>query len=139
MSMKIAKRLPRFETSGILESITGREVLLYVDSKFERELFQFLNSKAIKRKFRMVAEFAISDRYSDDLYGHEVNSSKSKDICAIKICVMGNYRIYCKEFFYPGQKKIVLIKLVHKKTNGFSNELRKLVDKLGEYNYAYQE
>jgi len=139
LSIKVAKLLPQPELSSSYESKTGREVLLYVDTKFERELFRFLQSKPIMKKFRMVAEFAISDRYDDDLYGHESSSSKSKDICAIKICVLGNYRIYCKEFFKPNQKKIVLIKLVNKKTNEFSNELRKLVDRLGEYEYDFQE
>ncbi len=86
----------------------------------------------------MIAEFAMSDRYSDDLYGHEKNSEKSQDICAIKICVLGNHRIYCKEFFAPRIKRIVLIEHVNKKTNSFNNELRRLVDRLGEYNYEFQ-
>lgn len=87
----------------------------------------------------MVAEFAMSDRYDDDLYGHEESSAKSKYICAIKICVLGNHRIYCKEFFQPNKKRIVLMKLVHNKTNEFSNELRKLVDRLGGYEYEFQD
>ncbi len=136
---RIAKRLPGLETSKQIQSLTGREVILYVDTRFESELFSLLQEKKIMKKFRMVAEFAMTDRYSDDLYGHEKNSEKSNDICAIKICVLGNHRIYCKEFFAPRIKRIVLIEHVHKKTNAFTNKLRKLVDKLGEYSYEFQD
>ena len=139
LGMRIAKRLPVLERSKQYQSLTGREVILYVDTRFESELFSFLQDKKIMKKFRMVAEFAMSDSYSDDLYGHERNSEKSKDVCAIKICILGNHRIYCKEFFTPGQKRIVLIEYVYKKTNEFTNRLRKLVDRIGEYSYEFQD
>lgn len=138
LSQRIAKRLPGLEVSSTFASQTGREVILYVDTRFENELYSFLQDKRIMKKFRQIAEFAMSDRYSDDLYGHEKNSEKSKDICAIKICVLGNHRIYCKEFFAPKIKRIVLIEHVNKKTNTFNKELRKLVDRLGEYEYEFQ-
>ncbi|MCK9309318.1 MAG: hypothetical protein PHH43_00045 [Candidatus Cloacimonetes bacterium] len=138
LSLRIAKRLPNLHTSNQLQSLTGREVILYVDKNFELDLFSLLQEEKIKKKFRMVAEFAMSDRYSDDLYGHERNSEKSKDVCAIKICVLGNHRIYCKEFFASGIKRIVLIKHVNKKSNSFNKELRKLVDRIGEYSYEFQ-
>lgn len=138
LSQRIAKRLPGLEVSSSFASQTGREVILYVDTRFQKELYSFLQDKRIMKKFRQIAEFAMSDRYSDDLYGHEKNSEKSKDICAIKICVLGNHRIYCKEFFATRIKRIVLIEHVNKKTNTFNKELRKLVDRLGEYNYEFQ-
>ncbi len=138
LSPRIARRLPELELSCTFASQTGREVILYVDTRFQKELYSFLQDKRIMKKFRQIAEFAMSDRYSDDLYGHEKNSEKSKDICAIKICVLGNHRIYCKEFFAPKIKRIVLIEHVNKKTNTFNKELRKLVDRLGEYEYEFQ-
>lgn len=137
MPPRIARLLPELDLSSSFTSLSGRGVILYVDTKFERELFSFQKDKKIMKKFRRIAEFAMSDRYSDDLYGHEKNSEKSKDICAIKICVMGNHRIYCKEFFAPRIKRIVLIEHVYKKSNSFNNELRKLVDRLGEYEYEF--
>lgn len=138
MTTRTAKQLPLFESSNLLPSQTSREVILYVDTSFEADLFRFLQDKKIMKKFRMIAEFAMSDRYSDDLYGHEKNSAKSKDVCAIKICVLGNHRIYCKEFFAPGMKRIVMIEYVYKKTNSMSKELRKLVDRIGGYSYEFQ-
>ena len=139
LNNRIAKRLPSWEVTNTIESKTGREVILFVDTHLQKELVSLLQNKHILKKFRTVVDFAKSDRYDKDIYGHEKNSERSKDVCAIKICVMGNHRIYCKEFFSPGVKKIVLIKYVYKKTNDFNNELRDMVDRIGSYQYEFKD
>lgn len=139
MRNRIAQRLPIWEVSNKIESKTGREVVLYVDKQFCKDFGALLQESKIKKKFRQVAEFAMSDRYNDDIYGHESISAKAKHVCAIKICVLGNHRIYCKEFFSTGLKKIVLIKHVNKKTNGVSKELSKLLNQIGGYEYDFEE
>ncbi len=137
--MRLAKPLPLGSISETLGSKTGREVILYVDLKLEESLFVFLGRAQIKKKFRSVAGFIMSDRYDDEIYRHEMNSPKSKDVYAIKICVLGNYRIYCKEFYEHNLKRVVLIKLVEKKTQKLDKKLRELVDKIGGYCYEFIE
>ena len=133
-----AKHLPIATSSNQLESATGRKVILYVDTKFEKKLRQLLSSEAIRKKFRMVAEFALSDRYRDDIYGHEDISKIAKDVCAIKIYVLGNHRIYCKEFFATGIKRIVLIKYVDKKTMKVSKDIKQMIEQIGGYSYEFE-
>lgn len=134
-----AKRFPSFESSNQLESVTGRQVVLYMDIRFEKHLMDLLLNRKIKRKFLMVAEYALSDRYNDDLYGHENISNATKDVTAIKICVLGNHRIYCKEFFAPGIKRIVMIKHVDKKTEKVSKDLIQLIKQIGGSEYEFEE
>lgn len=138
MATRIAIPFPRFETSGQLSSVTGRDVLLLMDTRFEKDLMALLSNKKIKKKFRQVAEFVFSDNYNDDIYGSEKNSDKSKDVYAIKICILGNHRIYCKEFYLPNQKRVVMICHVDKKVEKLNKKLRALVDRIGGYEYEFK-
>jgi len=74
-----------------------------------------------------------------DIYGSEKSSPKSKDVYAMKIRVKGNYRIYCKEFGFPGVRRIVLITHRYKKTENLNKELRTLIDTIGEYQYDFKD
>ena len=142
--MRLAKRLPEIERSNSFRTNLGKKVTLYVDTEFEDELFAFLGDKKnekIKKKYRMIAELVVTGNANPSLYGHEQNSDKSKDVYAFKIKINGNHRIYCKEFNDDSMnsKKIVLIEYKYKKTEGLNKELRNLVDKIGEYEYEFQE
>lgn len=137
--MRIAKKLPSCFRSNSLKSGNIREVTLYVDEKFENELLEFLSDPKILVKYFNRVDFMLSDGYKDDIYGHEQNSSKSKDVYAMKIYLKGNHRIYCKEFNETTSKKIVLIEYRYKKTQFLNKELRNLVDRIGEYEYEFQE
>lgn len=139
MSTRDAIPLPEFELSGLLSSVSGRVVLIYVDSKLIHDLDCLLVNKKIKKKFRQIAEFVLSDNYDKDIYGHEKHSEKSKDVYAIKICILGNHRIYCKEFYSPNKKRVVMIKHVDKKTEKLNKKLQSLVDRIGGYDYEFKD
>ncbi len=138
MNTREAIPLPKFELSGLYPEERGREVLLYVDTKLAKKLMVLLSNDTIKKKFRQVAEFVLSDNYDKDVYGHEQHSGKSKDVYAIKICVVGNHRIYCKEFYYPGQKRVVMIHYEDKKVEKLDKRLQKMVDRIGGYEYDFK-
>jgi len=139
--MRFAKRLPENERSNSFRTNSGKKVTLYVDAEFEEELFAFLGDKKILKKYRMIVELVVTGIVKKDLYGHEQNSDKSKDVYAFKIKINGNHRIYCKEFNEEtsNSKKIVLIEYKYKKSEGLNKGLRDLVDKIGEYEYEFQE
>lgn len=137
--LRTAHRLPDVPEKCSYPSRSGILVLIYVDDQYAEDLRELLQDEKIKKKFRQIVDFARADRHDDDIYGSEKNSEKSKDVYAMKICVKGNYRIYTKEFGFPGTKRIVLIKHISKKKNNFNAELRNLVDKIGVYQYEFED
>jgi len=139
LSLRVALRLPEFEGSRSLDSLRGIQVIFYVDEAFESSLIELLQDRTILKKFKFVIDLIRSNKMNRDVYGSEKNSDKSKDVYAIKIRVKGNHRIYCKEFGFPGVRRIVLIRHVHKKKDNFNRELRSLVDTIGEYRYEFEE
>lgn len=139
--MRLAKRLPEFELTKASWKQIKIKVVLYVDADFEDKLFKILRKdKKIKKKYKMIGEKLVSSYpIGKELYGHEMNSEKSRDVYAMKIKIKGNHRIYCKEINYLLDKKIVLVAYRNKKTQGLNKELRDLVDRIGEYEYEFQE
>ncbi|HOD17889.1 MAG TPA: hypothetical protein PLF50_04850 [Candidatus Cloacimonadota bacterium] len=141
--MRIARRLREFERTDLLERRRNRFVSLYVDSAFEDTLLDFLEDKKhekIKKKFQMIADMLVCGMpVTKELYGQEMNSFVSKDVYAFKIKINGNHRIYTKEFNLESERRIVLIEHRYKKSEVLNKELRELVDRIGAYEYEFQE
>ena len=131
--MRVAKKLPFNRKSNAL--LGRKQVVLYVDEEFESELNKFLKDDKLLEKFFMAADFILTGGYKNDLYGHEESSDDSKDIYAIKIYTKGNHRIYCKEFKEDDIKRVVLIEYVDKKTQKNNKTIRKLINRIGRYEY----
>jgi len=141
--MRIARRLREFERADLIKRKRNRFVSLYVDLAFEDKLLDFLEdkkNKKIKKKFQMIADMLVCGMpVTKELYGQEMNSSVSKDVYAFKIKINGNHRIYTKEFNLESERRIVLIEHRHKKSESLNKELRTLVDRIGTYEYEFQE
>ncbi|MFB3844817.1 MAG: hypothetical protein ACE14O_03580 [Candidatus Cloacimonadaceae bacterium] len=141
--MRIARRLREFDRADLIKRKRNRFVSLYVDLAFEDKLLDILEDKKhekIKKKFQMIADMLVCGMPdTKELYGQEMNSFVSKDVYAFKIKINGNHRIYTKEFNLESERRIVLIEHRYKKSEVLNKELRELVDRIGAYEYEFQE
>jgi len=141
--MRLARRLREFETGKSRKGPGGRYVTLFVDLNFEEELLAFLEAKKnvkIKKKFQLIADMLVSGMsVTKELYRHEKVSEQARDVYVFRIKIEGNHRIYTKEFYEGYSRKIVLIAYENKKTEGLSKKIKDLIERIGEYDYEFQE
>ncbi|OWY22020.1 hypothetical protein C7N43_06305 [Sphingobacteriales bacterium UPWRP_1] len=120
-----------YGTSGV------KNVEIYVDEKNCVELLSVLK-KQDKRTKRILYEI-LRDAYNNDLYRKEAISDKAKDITAMKFTNSPN-RIYCKEFHFENNKKIVvLIRTHNKKSEKIDKKTRNIIESIAEYEYNFEE
>lgn len=108
---------------------------IYVDESNYEDILSTLESN--KKKFRRILAQIDSGMYNNDLYGKEDISNKAKNVTAIKFKGKNNERIYCKEFFL-GNKKVVMIIAIKKKTQKVNKELKNLLETIGGYDYEFK-
>ena len=123
----------------------GKNVELYADSRGYDEIMDFLletdsNNNFIRiDRFRNILVEVYSFRYNKDLYDKPKISKKSKDITIMKFKRHrgSNWRILCKEFV-SGGKKIVMIVMFDKKTQGISKKQKLKIEAIGDYEYEFR-
>ncbi|MEK6553161.1 MAG: hypothetical protein AABZ54_06900, partial [Bacteroidota bacterium] len=108
------------------------------------EIMDFLletdaNNNLIRiERFRKILVEIFSFRYNKDLYDKPKISKKSKDVTIMKFKKHrgSNWRILCKEFISKG-KKIVMIVLLDKKSQGIDKKQKQKMEAIGAYEYDF--
>lgn len=116
-------------------------VSLYIDEKEKKKILDFLDKN--KTKFQRILVEILSGSYRFKLYDREEVSDRAKGITAMKFSSGSflNARLYCKEFFMPDGKKVVIISLLEKKKvrNAKDKVIKNLLETIGGYEYDFKE
>lgn len=126
------------------QQFASKNIELFADEKTYNEIMDFLletdpNNNFIRiERFRKILVEIFSFRYNKDLYDKPKVSKKSKDITIMKFKKHrgSNWRILCKEFISKG-KKIVMIVLLDKKSQGIDKKQRQKMEAIGAYEYDF--
>lgn len=139
-----SKKIPVNSFFNENEEFSGRNIELYTDEKTYDEIMDFLletdaNNNLIRiERFRKILVEIFSFRYNKDLYDKPKISNKSKDVTIMKFKKHrgSNWRILCKEFISKG-KKIVMIALIDKKSQGINKKQKQKMEAIGAYEYDF--
>ena len=115
---------------------SGDRFKLYVDRDVQEEIMDFLAKESVRKKFRVIIRQIATGQYNPDLYDREDVSPKAKNITAMKFKGRSNFRLYCKEFRKRG-RQVVMIQLLHKKTQRVNKQLQSRIEALGGYTYEF--
>lgn len=143
MNRKVVK-IPVSSFFDEYQQFSGKNIELYTDEKVFDEIMDFLletdtNNKPIRiERFRKILVEIFSLRYNKDLYDKPKVSKKSKDVTIMKFKKHrgSNWRILCKEFISKG-KKIVMIVLLDKKSQGIDKKQKQKMEAIGAYEYDF--
>jgi hypothetical protein len=125
---------------GIRSSCGEGKVLLYYDHENEEEIKEVFENAEFKKKLRVILYYVLNGQYEEDHYCHEQVSEKAKGVTAMKLKgkKYGNIRVICREFF-QNNKKIVAVSVVEKKTQKVNKKLKELYERIGGYEYEFQD
>lgn len=116
------------------------DIEVRVDEQNAKEIISFLLQEdkkgklKYKKKFQRILYTILKNRYDEDLYSKEEVTDKAKNVTAIKFKGKENFRIACKELKCKN-KKIIMVTLFHKKTQGNSKKEITCYETVGGYEY----
>lgn len=139
-----SKQIPVYSFFDENVEFSGKNIELFADEKEYNAIMDFLletdtNNKPIRiERFRKILVEIFSLRYNKDLYDKPKVSKKSKDVTIMKFKKHrgSNWRILCKEFISKG-KKIVMIVLIDKKSQGIDKKQKQKMEAIGAYEYDF--
>jgi len=136
--MRRAKRLSERFIEDVGGTLKNRNnILFYVDTDYEEELFELLsNNSKIREKFQRCLYLILTGQATMDVYRKEAVSSKAKDVWAIKV---SSYRLYCKEVQESDKKYVVIAKHITKNTQKLSKKMKKKIKIIGGYDYEFED
>lgn len=107
---------------------------LFVDSREEADIIDFLKNKKRKKKFLYILHCIETNNYLDHLYGREPYG-----LYAMKWKSDNNPRIYCKEF-YGKIKNIVMIFLLRNKAfqRAQNKHINSKLESISTYEYKFE-
>lgn len=122
----------------LIKSKDGKRAI-YLDEENAAEIVSYLNKdNRHKKKFRFISEIILEGHRNPDVYDKEDINDKCKDVTAMKFFKgQDNDRIYCKEIHTIQGTFIVVAAILYekKKTKKLSQEQKKLIEKVGGYDY----
>lgn len=127
---------------------TSSSVEIYIDSGNKNSIMKLLTCKnasdqaKMMKRFRRVIVQVLSGQYNKGIYLQEKLFKKlgSNDITAMKLTSSNNQnvRIYCREFFV-GEKKVVMILGLLKKTQKIDKNLQNKIKTIVRYEYDFSK
>ncbi len=124
------------ELTGSNEQEDGR-VTFFVDVQYEDRLYSLLerDDKLMKR-FRENLDRIRIGKVTDDIYKRAKISQKTSNVYEIKL---KQYRIFCKQINKPSNKIVIAVSHIMKKKQKFDKHTRELIERIGGYEYEFEE
>lgn len=121
---------------------TVHQVELFIDNESFNDISELMG--LYKDGFQRALYEMVMGRYNNDLYGKEEISNKTKGVTAIKFKrkQKNNFRIYCREFIddiVKNRKKIVMITVHNKKSQGLTKKEKTIIASISKYEYEFKD
>lgn len=127
-----------------IPQLLSSNIELWLDESNAIAILEFINAKKKngnwlhRNKFRNILYVALDGKYNFALYDKEEVSKKAKHVTAMKFKEgKSNIRIACKEFTIHG-KKIIMVCLINKKSQGNDQKIKTIYETVGGYDYDIQ-
>jgi hypothetical protein len=128
----------------LAKSADGKRAI-YIDNENREEILEYIKrDKRHKKKFQFITDIILGGYANRSLYDKEDISDKAKGVTAMKFFKgQENDRIYCKEIKpESGSHTYIVVAAIlyeKKKTKKLNNEQRKIIEKVGGYQYEFEK
>jgi hypothetical protein len=131
--------LKEFERDFMGIDTSKVELFIDLDIRKAKPILAFLKQPEQKKKFKRILYVVLQNKYDESLYRKEEVSEKANGVTAMKFSGKLNPRIYCKEFFQGGVKRVVMTELLENKDfqKASSKKLKPRLESIGEYTYEF--